>query len=140
MARRRSYGGYEREGGYQNRGGYGGGYSGGRFSYRRRERKREERQVELAAFGALIAMFMISLIVHLNPATIATIGGGILVGAAVFQWQRRWRVNPVTWIGGAIMLIGGIFALQQHTDVPGGILFPMGIFALVIIASAVTGE
>ena len=141
MARRRSYGGYEREGGYGSRRGYGGGGYGGGYSYRnRRERKREERQVELASFGALIAMFMISLIVHLNPATIATIGGGILVGAAIFQWQRRWRVNPVTWIGGAIMLIGGIFALQQHTDVPGGILFPMGIFALVIIASAVTGE
>ena len=122
MARRRSYGGYEREGGYEGRRGYGGGGYGGGYSYRnRRERRREERQVELASFGALIAMFMISLIVHLNPATIATIGGGILVGAAVFQWQRRWRVNPVTWIGGAIMLIGGIFAV-------------------VIIASAVTGE
>jgi hypothetical protein len=116
MARRRNYGEYE------GRRGYGGGGYGGRYSYNnRRERRREERQVELASFGALIAMFMISLIVHLNPATIATIGGGILVGAAVFQWQRRWRVNPVTWIGGAIMLIGGIFAL-------------------VIIASAVTGE
>jgi len=145
MARRRSYGEYEREREreYEGRRGYGGGGYGGYGGYsfrRRRERRREERQVELASFGALIAVFMISLIVHLSAATIATIGGGILVGAAVFQWQRRWRVNPVTWIGGAIMLIGGIFGLQQHTDVPGGILFPMGIFALVIIASAVTGE
>jgi hypothetical protein len=63
-----------------------------------------------------------------------------MVGAAVFQWQRRWRVNPVTWIGGAIMLIAGIASLYYRTPLPLGMLLPIGVFALVIVASAVTGE
>ncbi len=122
---------------------YGIGYgyeSSGRYSYRRRERRREERTVEMVSFGLIIVLFAITLLYPgISPATVSLIGGGILVGAAIFQWQRRWRVNPVTWIGGAIMLIAGIFGLQGRV-VPYGMLLPYGIFGLVILASLVTGE
>jgi hypothetical protein len=110
-----------------------------RYSYRRRERKNEERQIELASFGLIIVLFAITLLYPMSPATVAFIGGGILTGAAVYQWQRRWRVNPMTWIGGIVLLIVGLFGLQGR-GVPYGMLLPLAVFGLVILASFVTGE
>src|SRR4051812_19579046 len=134
MARRRNYES-------RSDGGYGYRYQGGQHNYRRRERKREERQVEVVAFGAVIVLFAIGLLTQaLRSDIISVIGGAIFLGAAVYQWQRRWRVNPVTWIGGLIMFIVGLYAMQNHTDVPMGMLFPLGMFAIIIVASAVSGE
>jgi hypothetical protein len=119
---------------------YGSGYGGGRFSYRRRERRREERSVEMVSFGLIIVLFAVTLLYpNISPATVSFIGGGILTGAAVFQWQRRWRVNPMTWIGGIVLLIAGVLGLQGR-EVPYGMLLPLAIFGLVILASFVTGE
>jgi intracellular septation protein A len=106
----------------------------------RRERRQEERTVEMVSFGAIIVLFVITLLYPIPAATISLIGGGVLVGAAVYQWQRRWRVNPITWIGGAVMLFAGLWGIQGGRGVPGNMFLPMGIFALVIIASFLTGE
>ncbi len=89
--------------------------------------------------GLIIVLFAISLLYPLKPEVIALIGGGIFLAAAVFQWQRRWRVNPMTWIGGGVMLIAGILGLQGN-GLPGGIFLPLGVFALIIVASLLTGE
>jgi hypothetical protein len=133
MARRRDY--------YRSERGYNDGYSSPRrYSYRRRERRREERQVEIASFGMLIILFAVGLLTgQITPDLITLIGGAILLGSAVYQWQRRWRVNPTTWIGGAIMVVVGIVGIKQHY-VPGGMLFPIAVFALVIVASLISGE
>ena len=131
MARRRyARDDYEYEGGSSRR-------SGGRY---RRERRREERTVEMVSFGAIILLFIVTLLYPIPPATIALIGGGVLVGAAIFQWQRRWRVNPVTWIGGIILLLAAYYGMQGARSLPGGMFLPMGIFALVILASFLSGE
>src|SRR5690349_10008117 len=98
MARRRYGAGYD--------------YGGRRVNYRRRERRSEERQVELVTFGLIILLFLVSLLYPLRSEVIAFIGGGILTASALYQWQRRWRVNPMTWIGGIILLILGVFGLQ----------------------------
>ncbi len=113
--------------------------SGGRFNYRRRERRNEERQVELVTFGLIIVLFVITLLYPLSPAVVAFIGGAILTGSAVIQWQRHWRVNPMTWLGGIILLIVGVFGLQGR-GVPYGTLLPLAIFGLVLLASFLTGE
>ncbi len=108
--------------------------------YRRRERRQEERTVELVSFGLIIVLFAITLLYPgINTATIALIGGAVLLASAVFQWQRRWRVNPMTWIGGAVMLIVGLLALQGY-PMPLGIFLPMLVFGAVIIASFLSGE
>jgi hypothetical protein len=112
----------------------------GRSGRYRRERRQEERTVEMVSFGAIIVLFIITLLYPIPAATISLIGGGVLVGAAVYQWQRRWRVNPITWIGGAVMLFAGLWGIQGGRGVPGNMFLPMGIFALVIIASFLTGE
>jgi hypothetical protein len=135
MARRR----YREEGYEGGGGGYGGGYGYRGGAYRRRERRVEERRIELASFAAIILLFMVGLLYHIDAKWLSTIGGAILVGSAIYQTQRRWRVSPITWIGGAILLIVGLFALNGQ-PVPGGIFLPLGVFAGVIIYSALTGE
>ena len=108
--------------------------------YRRRERRSEERTVEMVSFGLIIVLFAVMLLYpKISPATIALIGGLILVGSAVFQWQRRWRVNPATWIGGVIMLVAGFLGLQGQ-PMPLGIYLPLLVFGIVIVASFLTGE
>ncbi|MEP7287292.1 MAG: hypothetical protein ABI947_16170 [Chloroflexota bacterium] len=133
MARRRRY----------DSGSYESSRSGSRrYTARRRERRSEERQVEMVSFGAIIVIFAITLLFpgKFSPAWISVIGGGILVASGVYQSQRHWRVNPMTWIGGILLLLAGILALSGSSPLPGGILLPIGIFAAVIIASAITGE
>jgi hypothetical protein len=108
--------------------------------YRRRERRREERTIEMASMGLIIVLFAIALLFPtFKPEAIALIGGGIFLAAAIFQWQRHWRVNPMTWIGGLAMLIAGFLGLQGN-GLPGGIFLPLGVFGLVIVASLLTGE
>ena len=117
--------------------------SGGRrgYSYRRRERRNEERRTELITFILIILLFVffIAFPGKIPVAWVTLLGGVILTGSSIYQNQRRWRVNPMTWVGGAVMLLAGIFALNGN-GLPGGIFLPIGIFAAVIILSFVTGE
>lgn len=120
---------------------YESGRSSRRYAYRRRERRSQERRIELVTFVALILLFVFGLLSNgaINGTWLAIAGGAILLGSAIYQTQRRWRVNPTTWVGGAIMLGAGIYFLNQKS---GGlpIYFPMAVFAGIIVLSAVTGE
>lgn len=127
---------------------YSNGYSSGRstssrYSYRRRERRGEERQIETLTFGLIIVLFVLTFMfesLRNNPTMVTVIAGAILMGSAVYQWQRRFRVNPVTWMGGAFMLIAGLLGFQGGRGVPLGIFLPILVFGVVILVSLVTGE
>jgi hypothetical protein len=120
---------------------YDDGYSRQRSTRRRRERRMEERRIETLTFAALIVLFAVAILYQnrLKAEWISLIGGTILLGSAIYQSQRRWRVNPTTWIGGSIMLIAGIFALNG-TALPLGVYLPMVVFGGVIVVSFLTGE
>jgi hypothetical protein len=110
---------------------------------RRRERRNEERRVETLTFILIILLFVFTILLpgKISVAWITLLGGIILTGSAIYQNQRRWRVNPMTWVGGAIMLIVGLLSLNGYPVLNSfGMLLPIGIFAAVIVLSFVTGE
>lgn len=128
---------------YDNRGGdrRRRGRSGGNSNYRwRKERAREERTLELMTFAALVIIMAVALLGNLaNGLTLCFIGGGILVGSGVLQSQRRMKVNPATWIGGAALLGIGFAAANGYMARPDAIL-PLLIMGAILVASFVTGE
>lgn len=129
---RRYNSGSRYESGYQSR-------QGGRY---RRARRSEERHIELVCFGLILALFMIPLLfpaINLNTPLMLILGGVILLGGAFAQSQRRFRVNPITWVGGAAMLVFGILGYQTGSEPLGGLL-PFLILGGVLLASFLTGE
>ncbi len=113
-----------------------------RRAYRRRERRAEERRIELASFAALMLVFMVDFLTgdSIPAVWLSLVGGGILLASAIYQTQRRWRVTPITWIGGAVMVGAAIISLYERIPLPGGVWLPIGVFAAMIIVSAITGE
>lgn len=74
------------------------------------------------------------------PAWFMPVAGAlILLGSAMIQYQRRWRVNPVTWIGGAVMLFFALYTLVINPTM--NFLGPAIIVIIVVIGySLLTGE
>lgn len=66
-------------------------------------------------------------------------GGVILLGSGLYQYAKRWRVSPTTWIGGTILLIGAVanFTVMPNFDMYGVTLLT---FAGVIGIGLLTNE
>ena len=83
---------------------------GRRLGFARRYRRREETTIEIACFAIIIMAFMIvvafNLVSPLIPGSLCLVTGAVLLAGAVFQWQRRFRVNPMTWMGGFAAGVG----------------------------------
>ena len=123
-------------------------YERGQEGRYRRFRRREERQIEIITLGLTLIVFMLPVLFSDpdNPAAsdgatpiVLMLGGMILLGGAFFQMQRRFHVNPLTWLGGAAMLTFGVIEFQTK-NAPLGPLLPILLFGAVIVGSFVTGE
>jgi hypothetical protein len=118
------------------------------YSGRRRDRRSEERRVELMTFMSVVILCVVMYVnypqqPHLSPRWVTVIGGCILLGSGFIQASRRWRVNPMTWVGGAVMLTVGIISLQPGStpaSLPLGLYFPILAMGGVLLASFITGE
>lgn len=109
-----------------------------RRSNRRRQR---EASFEIAMYGLIIVLFLLTLLYPaLRAEWISLIGGAILVGSAIYQSNQRWRVNVFTWIGGLLLLGIGLLSIQTGQGVPLGIFLPFGVMLGVIVAGFFTGN
>jgi hypothetical protein len=67
------------------------------------------------------------------------LGAVILLGSGVYQYSNRWRVSPVTWIAGSLMLFIAFLNYMAITN-----FNPLGpsllVFAGVILVGIFTGE
>lgn len=66
-------------------------------------------------------------------------GAAILLGSGLYQYTRRWRVSPVTWIAGTVML----FFLLVNVYINPATSFlgiSLIVFVLVILFGLVTDE
>jgi hypothetical protein len=110
---------------------------------RSRRKSEAEARVERITWALLVLVFAI---VQLLPGSAALpnffvpfAGALILLGSGAYQYSRRWRVSPITWIGGAFMLLFAYYALQVNPaqDFTGASLV---VFFVVIIFGLLTGE
>jgi hypothetical protein len=71
--------------------------------------------------------------------TVPVSGALILLGSGVYQYARRWRVSPITWIAGTLMLILALINIyvDPNQDFFG---FALLTFAAVIGFGVLTGE
>jgi hypothetical protein len=116
--------------------------SGGRRGYG--GKSGDEARVERLTWGLLVLAFAI---IQLTPQSAATLpnwfipmaGAVILLGSGIYQYTRRWRVSPITWLAGGIMLF---FALYNIYINPAAQFLGLSlvIFALVILFGLVTNE
>ncbi len=120
---------------------------------RRRYRQSSERQsyrkssaearVERITWALLVLVFAIVQLIP-NAAALPNFfvpfaGALILLGSGLYQYARRWRVSPITWVGGAFMALFAYYALQVNPaqNFTGACLI---VFFAVIVFGLITGE
>lgn len=101
----------------------------------------EARIERLTWFALVLVTATISILPEntFPKAAIPFSGATILLGSGLYQYMQRWRVSPVTWIAGSVMLIMGLYNLYMN---PNADLFlpTMITFALVILFGTLTNE
>lgn len=111
--------------------------------YRSRGKSERERRVELATWALLVLVFAILQILPPEnglPNYIVPLSGAIiLLGSGLYQYSQRWRVSPITWIGGVVMALLAYYNLQidPAKNFVGEALL---VFFAVIAFGVITGE
>lgn len=107
-----------------------------------RRKSEAEARVERITWGFLVLIFAI--IYFLNDVVFPTYvvpfaAAAVLMLSGIYQYVRRWRVSPVTWVAGTVLIVLGLYSFQinQNFD-PFG--FSLITVALVIFAGLLTGE
>jgi Na+/H+ antiporter NhaD/arsenite permease-like protein len=101
-----------------------------------------EEKIERMTWFFLVMVFAVLFIVpkeNVPNWTVPTAGAAILLGSGVYQYSRRWRVSPMTWIAGTVMLLLAMINLyvDANQDFSG---FALLAFAAVIGIGVLTGE
>jgi len=115
-------------------------YGSENYQDRPRGKGEAEARVERLTWFFLVVIFAIVQILEtVPPVTVPLAGAGILIGSGLYQYSRRWRVSPVTWLAGALMAGLAYINLQvnPNRDFTGLALL---VFAGVILFGLLTGE
>jgi Na+/H+ antiporter NhaD/arsenite permease-like protein len=101
-----------------------------------------EEKIERMTWFFLVMVFAVLFIVpeeNVPNWAVPTAGAAILLGSGVYQYSRRWRVGPMTWIAGTVMLLLAMINLYVDADQDfSG--FALLAFAAVIGIGVLTGE
>lgn len=102
-----------------------------------------EAKVERLTWFLLVMIFGLLSVVPKNTISYAVVpfaGALVLLGSGIYQYARRWKVSPVTWIIGSVMLVFGLYGLYVNPNaeyLPG---LALVAFAVVILVGLFTGE
>lgn len=107
-----------------------------------RRKSEAEARVERFTWFLLVLVFAVLYILpEANvPYWVVPLSGAvILLGSGIYQYSRRWRVSPITWIAGTIMVLICMINLyvNPNHDFSG---FALLTFAAVIGFGVITGE
>jgi hypothetical protein len=80
-----------------------------------------EARIERLTWGLLVLIFAVlyvsDTIAAAMPNWLVPLAGAvILLGSGVYQNARRWRVSPVTWIGGMLLLLFAAIAFYINPN------------------------
>lgn len=107
-----------------------------------RRKSEAEARVERFTWFLLVLVFAVLYILpeaNVPYWVVPLAGAVILLGSGIFQYSRRWRVSPITWIAGTIMVLICMINLyvNPNYDFSG---FALLTFAAVIGFGVLTGE
>jgi hypothetical protein len=110
-----------------------------------RKKSSAEARVERVTWALLVLIFAVLYI--LSDSALQTLpnwlvplaGGVILLGSGMYQYARRWRVSPLTWVTGALLLILAVIGFYVAPDRP-FIIESLLVTLVVIIFGTFTGE
>lgn len=111
-------------------------------SQRRGRKSQAEESVERTTWFLLVLIFALLYIFPEEnvPNWIVPVSGAfVLLGSGIYQYTRHWRVSPITWMAGTLMLVLGMFNLYIDGDQD---FFGIALltFAAVIGIGVITGE
>lgn len=108
---------------------------------RSRRKSEAEARVERITWGLLVLVFAFVELTR-DRATFPNFfvpfaGALILLGSGLYQYSRRWKVSPITWIAGAFMAFFTYLAFDSGRNYVGESLV---VFFVVIVFGLITGE
>lgn len=110
----------------------------------RQGKSAREARIERFTWFFLVLIFAVVQLLSENtinlPGWFVPMAGAIvLLGSGVYQYSRRYRVSPVTWLGGGLLLIFAMLNLYTSVNRP-FIGESLLVFAGVILVGLLTGE
>jgi hypothetical protein len=108
------------------------------YSYGKSE---AEARVERLTWFFLVLIFAITQIAETAfPYWAVPVAGAIvLLGSGIYQYSKRWKVSPVTWLAGALMV--GLAYINFEVNPERNFLgLALLVFAGVILFGLLTGE
>ena len=103
-----------------------------------------EARIELMTWAGLVGVIAIGVLgqdINLNLPNwfVPFAGATIMLGSGVYQYSRGYRVSPITWLGGLVLVLFLIYALYvDRTQQFGGV--SLIVFFLVILFGIITGD
>ncbi len=101
-----------------------------------------EARIERLTWFSLVVIFAVLNTIPegtVPHATTPIAGAVILLGSGLVQYGRRWHVSPLTWIGGTVMLMLGLYNTLIDPD-QNFLGLALIVFACVIGFGAITNE
>lgn len=107
-----------------------------------RRKSEDEARIERFTWFLLVLIFAVLYIIpeeNVPKWVVPLCGATILLGSGIYQYSKRWRVSPFTWIGGFLMLL--LFIINIYVNPNQDFLgLALLTFAGIIGIGVFTGE
>ncbi|MDX2137146.1 MAG: hypothetical protein SF123_03555 [Chloroflexota bacterium] len=109
-----------------------------------RRKSQGEANIELMTWAALVLVIGLGILSQENNFTLPNwfipgAGAVVLLGSGVFQYSRGYRVSPITWLAGMVLVLFLAYGMYVNPlQSFGGI--SLIVFFLVILFGVVTGD
>jgi hypothetical protein len=107
-----------------------------------RQKSEGEARAERTTWFLLVLIFALLNLIPENTFpnwAVPMSGAFVLLGSGLYQYMKRWRVSPVTWIAGVLMAVLGVLNFTAFRDVD-FLGWALIAFAAVIGFGVITGE